>query len=309
MRYSFSAYARFYRRILCLLLALCSLTAASASDFHTLVEGRDPMSLEGVDPEVAAILQKYYAASFGSADNWAAVKDFRFEGVLEMPAGEFNFFGYLKKPNFSKVILYGVGASQTVLSYDGADAWQIIPPARGAVDMPPEAAVDFIRDAPVGGLLLYPNLPSKRIEALGTRRVGDYRCRDLRVTLPGGQQVTYAIDLDTGLERQKITTNTVSGQVETLTHSRWEAHQGIVILTENTMMAGGKNLFTARIENVEVNAGLVPAMFERPLDVLVGDNGQSLDLEGPFKMPGLQLPAKEPESPFALPESSVFPGN
>ena len=75
------------------------------------------------------------------------------------------------------------------------------------------------------------------------------------------------------------------------------------------MRAGGKHVYTSRIENVEVNAGLVPAMFERPLDISVGDNGEILDLEGPFKMPGLQLPAKEPESPFALPESSVFPGN
>ena len=213
MRYSFSAYARFYRRILCLLLALCTLTAASASDLRTLVEGRDPMSLEGVDPEVAAILQKYYAASFGSADNWTAVKDFRFEGVLEMPAGEFNFFGYLKKPDFSKIILYGVGASQMVSSYDGADAWQIVPPARGAVDMPPEAAVDFIRDAPDRRASALPQSSGQTcIEALGTRRVGDYRCRDLRVTLPGGQQVTYAIDLDTGLERQKTSTNTASGK-------------------------------------------------------------------------------------------------
>ena len=91
MCYSLSAYARFYRRILCLLLALSTLTAASASDFRTLVEGRDPMSLEGVDPVVAAILQKYYAASFNDADNWAAVKDFRFEASLKCPPANSTF--------------------------------------------------------------------------------------------------------------------------------------------------------------------------------------------------------------------------
>ncbi len=301
------AHSRFHGLVFVLLVVLSTLYMQAADDFRTLVEDRDPMSLEGVDPEVAAVLEKYYAASFGGAANWDAVKDFRFEGVLEMPVGEFNFFGYLKKPDYSKIILYGEGASQMVMSYDGADAWQIIPPVREAVDIPALAAVDFIRDAPAGGLLLYPNLPGKRIEALGTRLIGDYRCRDLRVTLPGGQQVTYAIDLNTGLERQKIATNSVSGQVETLTHRRWEAHQGMVILSESIMTAGGKALYTSRIENVEVNAGLVPAMFERPPNVSSGSSSSRLELNGPFKMPGLQLEAEEPESPFALPDSMGLP--
>ncbi|MGC6505181.1 MAG: hypothetical protein ACON39_01230 [Coraliomargaritaceae bacterium] len=291
-----------------LLLALCwTHSLSAADDFRSAIEGREPMSLEGVDPEVATVLQKYYSASFDGAANWEAVADFRFEGTLILLGTEFNFFGYLKKPNYSKVILYGEGGSETVMSYNGDDAWEMVPSARGPSDMPADAAVGFIRDAAVGGLLLYPNLPGKRIEALGNRRVGEFRCRDLRVTLPDGQQVTYAIDLDTGLERQKISTNSVTGQIETLTHSRWEVIQGVVILTEGTMTVAGKDVYTIQIENVEINAGLVPAMFERPPDISAGGFNRRLELEGPFKMPGLKIPAENTEDPFALPDSINLP--
>ena len=310
MNHSLPILSRLHGLFFSLVLALCSMHSLSAAtDFRSAIEGRDPMSLEGVDPEVASILKMYYTASFGGAANWAKITDFRFEGTLQMPGGEFNFFGYLKKPDYSKIILYGEGGSQMVLSYDGQDAWQIIPPARSPMNMPQKEAGGFIRDACVGGLLLYPNLPGKRIEALGNRTVGEYRCRDLRVTLPDGQQVTYAIDIDTGLERQKITTNAASGQTETLTHSRWEVHQGLVILSEGTMTVAGEPAYTSYIENVEVNAGLVPAMFERPPDTSPGSAARKLELEGPFSLPGLKMLPKEPESPFALPDSLNVPLN
>ncbi len=310
--------------LLSLFLALYLLPAAApaAPLFRDALAGSGPMSLDGVDPGAAAVLRKYYEASFGGAGNWAKVQDIRFEGVLELPEGEFPFFGYLKKPDFSKVILYGEGTAQVTMAYDGADAWQIVPPARAATGMPAPVAADFVRDAPVGGLLLYPSLPGKRIEALGERKVGKFRCRDLRVTLPTGQQVTYAIDLETGLERQKTSTSAASGKVETLTHNRWEAYRGVVVLAESTMTVDGEAVFTSRIQHVEVNAGLEPGMFERPPDLVPGATAGMLDIEGPFQMPGLHLPARppvaddwgapstDPDDPFKLrqPASSAQPG-
>lgn len=300
-----SLFTSFRLPVVFLFLA-CALTAAPL--FRDAVKDLDPMAVEGLDPKVASILKKYYAASFGDPANWALIEDFRLEGVLEMPEGTFPFFGYLRKPDYSKIILYAEGASQLVMAYDGSDAWQIVPPARGPVDMPAATAADFVRDASVGGRLLYPTLPGKTIEWLGDRTVGDYRCADLSITLPSGQQITYAIDRDTGLERQKISTNTMNGQLETLTHQRWEVFAGVVILAESIMTVEGKANYTSRIERVEVNPGLVPAMFERPPDIAYGPTSGMIDIEGPFKMPGLRLPANpEQENPFALPDSLEVP--
>ena len=125
------------------------------------------------------------------------------------------------------------------MAYDGTDAWQLSSAdLNGAVAMPPAEARNFIRDATTGEHLLYPTMPGKRIELLGKRQVEGVNCYDIRVILPNEQQIIYAIDAREFTERQRITTNAVSGDLEVTTHVETEMLEGLAIPVESTHDGG-----------------------------------------------------------------------
>jgi hypothetical protein len=186
--------------------------------------------------------------------------------------------------------------------------------------MPPVEALNFIRDATTGGHLLYPVLPGKHLELLGTRRVGEYDCYDLRVTLQGGQQVTYAIDKFMFEERQQIVVNPVSGETEVTTHARMEKVDGLVIPLQSTMTVDGVCAHEVWLRSVEVNLGLMPWMFSRPSGAYIPGSvpPPAPELEGEGIWQGLQSDSEalgaEPESfglepgPFESSGATRFPG-
>ena len=259
--------------LLCLLLLQCTLLRAQSESpepealltYRRTIVGWEPMDLHGLDSRVSGILRNYYEASFGGRRNWAEVESIRFEGVLRMPQGALSFVAFKKKPDYFKIVIFGGGGARIVMSYDGADAWQLNTAESSEPSaMPPVEALNFIRDAPVAGHLLYPALAGKQIELLGTRTVGGYNCYDLRVTLPDGQQVTYAIDCIDFVERQQIVVNAVSGATEVTTHGRIDQIAGVSIPMRSTMTVAGELVHEVQMRRVEVNKGLMPWMFARP---------------------------------------------
>jgi hypothetical protein len=252
--------------LICMLSAVAT-AAAAEPDFvyRDAIPGVDPMGLHGIDPEVAAILRGYYEHSLGGRTHWSEVESIRFDGTLRVPQGEFSFVAYKKKPDYCKIVLLGERGARITMAYDGADAWQLnSADPQGAVAMPSAEALNFIRDATTGGHLLYPTLPGKRIELLGKRRVLGLTCYELRVTLPNGQQVTYAIDRASSVERQQIVVNPVSGATEVTTHMRNNLLEGLSIPVESTMTVDGEFMHEVRMQGVKVNTGLTTAMFKRP---------------------------------------------
>jgi hypothetical protein len=233
--------------------------------YREAIAGLDPMGLHGVDLQVAHILRNYYEHSLGGRRHWSTVESIRFEGVLKVPQGALSFVAFKKKPDYCKIVLFGAGGARIVMAYDGVDAWQLnTAESVEPVTMPPVEALNFIRDATTGGHLLYPVLPGKHLELLGTRRVGEYDCYDLRVTLQGGQQVTYAIDKFMFEERQQIVVNAGTGETEVTTHARMEKVDGLVIPLQSTMTVDGVCAHEVWLRSVEVNLGLMPWMFSRP---------------------------------------------
>lgn len=287
-------YVQLARRALCCAL-ICSggLASATFAEGNTAVTAEvdavaieeapllDPMALDGVEPRLAYVLRRYYENAFGGIENWQTIESVRFEGVLRLPQGQIEFIAFKKKPDHCKVVLYGGLGKRIVMAYDGTDAWQLNESQTGLpVDMPAGEALNFIRDASTGGHLLYPTLPGKRIELLGTRRVGQETCNDLRVTLPDGQQVTYSIGVTSFSELRQQVVNAVTGDVEVTTHARTQQVGGLLVPMQSTMTVNGEFKYEVILRTADINVGVMPWMFARPSGVAVPGNAsseQSLD--------------------------------
>ncbi len=304
--------------LICMLSAVASSPAAAEAEFNysDAIARLEPMDLSGIDPELAKILRKYYEQSFGGRAHWAGIESIRFDGSLRVRDGELNFVAYKKKPDYCKIVLMGKRDGRLVMAYDGTDAWQLSSAdLNGAVAMPPAEARNFIRDATTGGHLLYPTMLGKRIELLGKRQVDGIDCYDLRVILPNEQQIIYALDADTYVERQLITTNAVTGELEVTTHAHTEMLEGLAIPVESTMTVDGKFMHVVRINAITVNTGLTWSVFARPADLNDGAAGPAGALgiaptAGASSSAGIGFSGfgLQPQTYGAASSQSVFPG-
>lgn len=233
--------------------------------YRESIQDYQPMSLQGLDPRLTGILEDYYQATFGGQGNWSKIQSFRLEGVLRLPTGTLSFVAFKKKPDYCKIVLFAGNGARIVMAYDGSDAWQLnTMESSEPAPMPPIEALNFIRDAPTAGHLLYPNLPGKRIELLQDQFVDGQACQSLRVTLLSGLQVSYLIDLMDCVERQQVTVNSVSGATEVTTHGRIRKIAGVAIPMESKTTVDGELLHEVQIQRVEANLGIMPWMFARP---------------------------------------------
>jgi hypothetical protein len=300
-------------RLVFILICMLSVAAAPAiaePDFvyRDAIRRLDPMGLGGIEPEIASILGKYYGASLGGPKHWEGIESIRFDGTLRLPQGEFSFVAYKKKPDYCKVILLGKRGLRVAMAYDGADTWQLnSADPKGAVAMPPAEALNFIRDAPTASHLLYATLPGKRIELLGRRKVSGFACHELRVTLPNGQQVTYAIDANSYVERQQIVVNSVSGATEVTTHMRNDLLEGLSIPVESTMTVDGEFKHEVRMRGVKVNQGLSAAVFARPAPSSVAGGAGADRYTPPGAVMEIDSAFQVAPSPFSGAGQSAFP--
>lgn len=273
----------------------------SLPTYRESIKYYQPMSLQGLEPRLTWILENYYQAAFGGEENWRKIRSLRFEGVLRLSTGTLSFVAFKKKPDYCKIVLFAGNGARIVMAFDGTDAWQLdTMEASEPIPMPPIEALNFIRDAPAAGHLLYPNLPGKQIELLGQRTVNGNACLDLRVTLADGQQVTYAIDNNEFIERQQRVVNMVSGDLEVTTHEQVKKVAGVTVALHSKMTVDGELLHEVHMQRVEANLGLMSWMFTRPSGAYVtgklpdGVDEQSLRLsmeESSYLEPEWGMPA------------------
>jgi hypothetical protein len=252
----------------CMLSFLPALSASEGAAAEAAHLKRFPaMETQGLeDGSLVRVLEDFYQANYGGADNWATVESIRFDGQLHRPGGSLPFTAYKKKPNYCKIIIRLGAERRVILSYDGEDAWQL---DTGAADARPRAmseeeALNFIRSAPTGSHLLHPTLPGKTITLGSTVEVDGAMCREVHVTLSGGMSITYVLNVGNHAERQQISTNAVNGDREVTTHNTYEKIQGILFPTESILRVDGEEIHRVEIEEITLNAGLMSWMFERP---------------------------------------------
>lgn len=225
----------------------------------------DPATLES---GVANVLRNYYQRNFTDADTWAAVESLRFDGTLHLGENALPFSAFKKKPDLCRIVLRTGPRHQLVMAYDGTNAWQLNTRQSAlASTMTGGEARNFIRDATTGGRLLYPGIPGKTIELVGTTLIDDQRAFELRTTLPDGQVIRSFLDMVSFAEVQQITINNVTGQEERTRHDNFRMVEGIRIPFTSTLFIDGEQIHQSRIDEVRVNQGVISWMFDRPAAV------------------------------------------
>lgn len=247
-----------------LLLPTLGLSAESEEPAVEAPLARNPMETEGLDPKLARILRNYYRRTFSSLEQWEQLQSVTFEGLLQLPEGQARFTAHKKKPNLYKVVLHHPLGMRMVMSYDGEAAWQLNFDGqdRQPVAMPAAEALNFIRDAPMGGHLLDPLLPGKQIEQGELIQVDGRTCYELIITTPSGQRIRSAIDIIDYAERQQVTVNHVNGLEEKTIYSDFRVIDGMRFPFANRMESGGKEMHRVEMLEIRMNAGLIQSMFQ-----------------------------------------------
>lgn len=234
--------------------------------YRQLVLGVDPMDTEGLKRNLAAVLRKYYSRTFGGSDNWERIESVRFDGLLHLEDRTLRFIAFKKKPDYCKVAIMTGGGARMVLAYDGSDAWQIntSQPEPEAVSMPPKEARNFIRDATVGGHLLYPLLEGKEIRLLGAEDVEGDLCYQIEIILRGGDRIISSLDITDFSERHQTTINVVNGLEEQTFFSDFRKIEGVRFPFASVMESDGELVHRVEMLDIQVNQGVMPWMFQRP---------------------------------------------
>ncbi|MEC7274064.1 MAG: hypothetical protein VXU48_02345 [Verrucomicrobiota bacterium] len=256
-------------------LSLCVLIAFNANGSNEFgpLEGydrpgslQDAMNTYGLDKKLASILDKYYRNNFSSQQEWHELKSIRYGGTLLLDGSELRFNAYKKKPHYCKFTVVAVNGGSIEMGYDGKDAWQsnTVTSEPSLTSMPEAEASNFIRDATIGGHLLYPLIEGKEVELLGAAVVGKDRCYEIQVTLPDGQIIRSFLDISDFSELRRVTTNQVSGLEEVITNSDFRKIGSIRIPFHSILSRDGTQVHEIRITQAKANQGTMNWMFTRP---------------------------------------------
>lgn len=251
--------------ILTSLFLLFSDASAEKQSYRESIKGLDPLDLSKVDPKIAGILRKYYQFTFGDSLSWEAVESLRIEGEFYAHEQTLKFFAYKKKPDSSKVILDLGNGGQLIYAYDGRDAWQLntLDPDGKPASMPEGEALNFIREATVGGYLIYPQVKGKQFEFVGTSLIEGDRVYELKTTLPDGQVIRSFLDMTSFAELYQITINNLNQNQELKLYSDFREVDGMRIPFSTTLKVDDEVIYRSSIVNLDSNRGVMPWVFSR----------------------------------------------
>jgi len=264
-----------YRNLFCLVgtFGLCATLSAGderladgdrlqlpATEITASVRG-SPMPYLGTG-RLANILTRYYIEGLGGAENWDLISSLMATGTLTLEKGEFDLSASQKKPDLIKMTIRA-NQRDLILAYDGETAWQKLP---GRDTEPEPMAADearrFIHNARFGNHLLYPFMEGKTIEYIDTVPTEGNICHQIRVTLETGYQVDYFIDIRTYLEIKVVNTDLRSETTNSVIYKDYIRESGIPIARQAESFENGKWVNSLKLEDVKVNAGVIPWMFK-----------------------------------------------
>lgn len=224
-----------------------------------------PMAYESLDTKIQGVLRSYYTGSLGGAENWEKLKSLTIRGEIALSDGKvLEFSSNRKKPDLCKTVLKLDKENKIISSFDGKETWQHITfETEEPVDMPAEIALDYTRDSVFGSHLLYPELPGKKIIYLGEARIGGSICYRLQVTLPNGQSLVMAIDIETGLQVGQEFVSEVYGKELRLIQSDFREVAGVLIPFRIETYAGDELQEVTTLTSVDANIGLAAWLFQR----------------------------------------------
>jgi len=167
--------------------------------------------------------------------------------------------------------------------------------------------LNFIRDAPMGGHLLYPGQAGKTISLIGKAEVNGRSTYHLRIELPKGQVIQSFLDTETYAEVRQILINNVTGETEITDLFDFRRVGPLRVAFEQLQTIDGERAQRIKISEAKINPGVMTWMFERP-------EKTKDTTEAAQNMPALLAPGahQDDPDPFAralnesIAESSTF---
>jgi hypothetical protein len=216
------------------------------------------------ESRVGKLLSRYYSEGLGGPEEWAQLESLKMSGTMELDSGRFDLRAYQKKPNLLKLTLRHTKNQNTLgLGYDGSVAWEQ-PPEQEAQPMDAKSARRFAHSAVFGSYLLFPYREGKTIELIDTVPVEGAICHHFRVMLKSDYQVDYFLDIRTFLEVKVVNTDLRTGASNYILYQDYEHESGWPIARVVESYESGERVSTLRLEEVRVNTGVMPWMFQMP---------------------------------------------
>lgn len=255
-----------------LIFLACAMLSASAEE-HVLPISPEKMNVnlrktampELGETRVEKILSRYYQQGLGGPENWEKIVSLNIIGTLETESGELALNAYQKKTDFLKMSLFQEsGQNGLILGYDGKVAWKQTGRQGEPGLMDRAEARRFIHSARFGNYLLYPYAEGKRIRLIDTVPVEGAICHQLRVELDTGYQVDYFVDIRSYLEIKVVNIDLRSGLNNSTIYKDYTREFGMPIAKKVESFEDGKWVSTLTIDEVKVNSGIMPWMFQMP---------------------------------------------
>lgn len=217
------------------------------------------------DSEVARILERYYEVGLGGPEAWAELESLKLTGRLKHRAGMYEFQTLTKKPDLCKQQLSSSRRVHCLKGYDGQIAWRMRSSDAPVTRMAPHEQLYYRLNAQMGSQLLYPFAEGKRIELINTVPWKGQICHQIRVDFKGKPiEITYLIDVSELYERRRTYRNLEDDTTLTVEFDDFRDVSGVPIAFRETHYRSGRWVSTMQIENVRMNAGVMPWMFDLP---------------------------------------------
>lgn len=208
------------------------------------------------------------AAARGGLAKLKAVQTVRLTGNFETNGIAAGFVEVAKRPNKLRrdITIQGMNMIQ---SYDGHNAWQIIP-FSGKTDAEPMTGDDLKgiqEEADTDGPLLDYKLKGNKVELVGKEKIGAKDAYNLKVTLPTGTVRNIYLDAETFFPIKNTTKVTRGGTEATVESflSDYRAADGIMVpFTVQVQIDGGAASQKITFDKVEFNVPVDDAIFLMP---------------------------------------------
>ena len=120
----------------------------------------------------------------------------------------------------------------------------------------------FKHSARFGNYLLYPYAQGKKIRYIDTVPIEGKICHQIQVKLDTGYQVDYYIDIRTYLEIKVVNQDLESGKTSSIVYDDYMREFGMPIAKEIQSYEDSEWISALTIDEVKVNSGIIPWMFE-----------------------------------------------
>ncbi len=212
------------------------------------------------------VLRAHYEAT-GGYDRQMALQSMWVSGQVEQDGRTFDILIYKRAPNFVQVITTNDNF-RTVMSYDGRETWRIPLGQKDPVLVNPEDALEFIRDAPINSVLFHYKSSNVSLRLAGQEKFQNTDCFVIEALWPDGLQSQYYLDNKTFLEKRIILQRNMDGRTARSEEiiDAYEKVDGLMVHKIIRRMDNDRIVSVFRLKKVQFNVGLVPGLFQRPVD-------------------------------------------